>query len=96
MMEQPVKSQRQVAQRTKLGYNQIMNGRETQKAIQEAYAKWSEKVEFTSETGASDKDESEIMAQISTILKGNKPQSEQCALFLEHGGYSTETYSSKR
>ena len=96
MMEQPVKSQRQVALKTKLGYNQIMSRRDTQKAIQEAYAKWSEKVEFTSETGASDKDESEIMAQISTILKGNQPQSEQCALFLEHGGYSTETYSSKR
>ena len=53
-----------------------MNRRETQKAIQEAFAKWSEKVEFTSETGASDKDESEIMAEISTILQGNKPQSE--------------------
>jgi hypothetical protein len=53
-----------------------MSRQDTLKAIQEAYAKWSEKVEFTSETGASDKEESEIMAQISTILQGNKPQSE--------------------
>ena len=51
-----------------------MSRRETQKAIQEAYAKWSVKVEFTSETGASDKDEAEIMETISTILKGNKPE----------------------
>ncbi len=73
-MEQPVKNQRQLAGRTKLGYNQIMNRRETQKAIQEAYAKWSEKVEFTSETGASNTDEANIMEEISTILKGNKPE----------------------
>jgi hypothetical protein len=53
----------------------MMSRIEIQKAIQEAYAKWSEKVEFTSETGASDKDESEIMEQISTILKRNKPPS---------------------
>ena len=51
-----------------------MSRRETQKAIQEAYAKWSEKVEFTSETGASDADESVIMAEIQTILQGNKPE----------------------
>ena len=51
-----------------------MSRRETQKAIQEAYAKWSEKVQFTSETGASDEDESEIMQTISTILKGIKPE----------------------
>ena len=72
-MEQPVKNQR-LAKRTKLGYNQIMSRRETQKAIQEAYSKWSEKVEFTSETGASDKDEAKIMDEISTILQGNKPE----------------------
>jgi len=51
-----------------------MNRREKQKAIQEAYSKWSEKVEFTSETGASNEDESKIMEEISTILQGNKPQ----------------------
>ena len=73
-----------------------MSRRDTLKAIQEAYSKWEEGVKFTSETGASDEDETKIMAQISTILKGNKPQSEQCALFLEHGGYSTQTNSSKR
>ena len=73
-MEQPVKNQRQLAEETKLGYNQIMNRREKQKAIQEAYAKWSEKVEFTSETGASNTDEANIMEEISTILKGNKPE----------------------
>lgn len=73
-MEQPVKNQRLVAERNKLGYNQIMSRRETQKAIQEAYAKWSEKVEFTSETGASNEDESKIMEEISTILQGNKPE----------------------
>ena len=51
-----------------------MNRRETQKAIQEAYAKWEEKVEFTSVTGASNEDESKIMEEISTILQGNKPE----------------------
>ena len=51
-----------------------MSRRDTQKAIQEAYAKWSEKVEFTSETGASNTDEANIMEEISTILKGNKPE----------------------
>ncbi len=51
-----------------------MNRREKQKAIQEAYAKWEEGVKFTSETGASDKDESKIMDEISTILQGNKPE----------------------
>ena len=51
-----------------------MNRREKQKAIQEAYSKWSEKVEFTSETGASNEDESKIMDEISTILQGNKPE----------------------
>ena len=50
--------------------------REKIKAIQEAYAKWEESVEFTSETGASEEDESRIMAEIQTILQGNKPQSE--------------------
>ena len=53
-----------------------MNRRETQKAIQEAYAKWEERVKFTSVTGASNEDESKIMEEISTILQGNKPQSE--------------------
>ena len=72
-MEQPVKNQH-LAKRTKLGYNQIMNRRETQKAIQEAYAKWEEGVKFTSETGASDEDEAKVMDEISTILKGNKPE----------------------
>jgi hypothetical protein len=38
-----------------------MSRRETQKAIQEAYSKWSEKVEFTSDTGASNEDELKIM-----------------------------------
>ena len=51
-----------------------MSRRETQKAIQEAYAKWFEKVEFTSETGASDEDETKLMEEISTILQGNKPE----------------------
>jgi hypothetical protein len=46
------------------------------KAIQEAYSKWEENVKFISETGASDEDESKIMTEISTILQGNKPQSE--------------------
>jgi hypothetical protein len=50
--------------------------REKIKAIQEAYSKWEETVKFTSDTGASDEDESKIMAEIQTILQGNKPQSE--------------------
>jgi len=50
--------------------------REQIKAIQEAYANWEKDVKFTSETGASDEDESLIMAEIQTILQGNKPQSE--------------------
>lgn len=86
-MEQPVKNQRQVAETNKLGYNQIMSRRETQKAIQEAYAKWSEKVAFTSYTGADEKDETLLMEEIQTILQGNKPQSEQHPLSLTHGGY---------
>lgn len=53
-----------------------MSRRDKIKAIQEAYAKWEESVEFTSETGASEEDESRIMAEIQTILQGNKPQSE--------------------
>lgn len=53
-----------------------MSRQETLRAIQEAYAKWQEKTEFTSETGASDEDEAKIMNEISTILQGNKPQSE--------------------
>ncbi len=73
MMEQPVKNQR-LAKRTKLGYNWIMSRRDKLKAIQEAYSKWEEGVNFSSETGGSDEDESKIMAQISTILKGNKPE----------------------
>lgn len=73
MMEQPVKNQH-LPKRTKLEYNQIMSRRETQKAIQEAYSKWSEKVEFTSDTGASNEDELKIMDEISTILQGNKPE----------------------
>ena len=48
--------------------------REKIKAIQEAYAKWEEGVTFTSDTGASDEDESKIMNEISTILQGNKPE----------------------
>lgn len=77
MMEQPVKSQRQVAEINKLGYNQIMTSRRDRlKAIQEAYANWEQGVRFTSETGASDEDESRIMDEVSTILEGNKPQSE--------------------
>jgi hypothetical protein len=51
-----------------------MNRREKQKAIQEAYSKWEEKIKFTSETGASDEDEAKIMDEISTILQGNKPE----------------------
>jgi hypothetical protein len=46
------------------------------RAIQEAYSNWEENVKFTSDTGASDEDESKIMAQIQTILQGNKPKSE--------------------
>jgi hypothetical protein len=53
-----------------------MSRQETLKAIQEAYAKWLEETKFTSETGASDEDEAKIMNEISTILQGNKPQSE--------------------
>ena len=44
------------------------------KAIQEAYSKWEETVKFTSNTGASDEDEAKIMSEITTILKGNKPE----------------------
>jgi len=50
--------------------------REKIKAIQEAYARWEETAKFESMTGASDEDESRIMAEIQTILQGNKPQSE--------------------
>ena len=50
--------------------------RDRLKAIQEAYANWEQGVRFTSETGASDEDESRIMDEVSTILQGNKPQSE--------------------
>ena len=53
-----------------------MSRQETLKAIQEAYSKWQEKTKFISETGGSDKDESEIMDEITTILQRNKPQSE--------------------
>ena len=88
MMEQPERNLLPVAEINKLGYNQIMTTRrEKIKAIQEAYAKWEESVEFTSETGASDEDESRIMAEIQTILQGNKPESEQHPLSLVHGGY---------
>ena len=73
-MEHPVKNQRLVAKRTKLGYNQIMSRRDRLKAIQEAYSKWEEGVKFTSETGASDEDEAKVMDEITTILKGNKPE----------------------
>lgn len=51
-----------------------MSRRDKIKAIQEAYSKWEEGVKFTSETGASDEDESKIMNDISTILQGNKPE----------------------
>jgi len=51
-----------------------MSRRDKIKAIQEAYSKWEEKVTFTSDTGASDEDEAKIMDEISTILKGNKPE----------------------
>ena len=74
MTEHPVKSQRQVAETNKRGYNQIMSRRDKIKAIQEAYSKWEEGVKFTSETGASDEDEAKVMDEISTILKGNKPE----------------------
>ena len=50
--------------------------RDRLKAIQEAYDNWEQGVRFTSETGASDEDESRIMDEVSTILEGNKPQSE--------------------
>jgi len=66
-----------LAKRIKLEYNKTMATRREQiKAIQEAYANWEKDVKFTSETGASDEDESLIMAEIQTILQGNKPQSE--------------------
>ncbi len=51
-----------------------MSRRDKIKAIQEAYSKWEEGVKFTSETGASDEDEAKVMDEISTILKGNKPE----------------------
>ena len=77
MMVRQEKNQRLVAETNKLGYNQKMpTRREKIKAIQEAYSKWEETVKFTSDTGASDEDESKIMAEIQTILQGNKPQSE--------------------
>ena len=77
MMVRQEKNQRLVAEINKLGYNQIMPTRQEKiKAIQEAYSKWEENVKFISETGASDEDESKIMTEISTILQGNKPQSE--------------------
>ena len=52
-----------------------MNRQEKLKAIQEAYSKWLDVVEFKSDTGASDEDEARIMEEIQTILQGNKPQS---------------------
>ena len=51
-----------------------MSRRDKLKAIQEAYSKWEEGVKFTSETGASDEDEAKVMDEITTILKGNKPE----------------------
>jgi len=51
-----------------------MSRRNKLKTIQEAYSKWEEGVKFTSETGASDEDEAKVMDEISTILKGNKPE----------------------
>jgi hypothetical protein len=51
-----------------------MSRRETQKAIQEAYSKWAEKVKFTSYTGADEADETVLMQEIQTILQGNKPE----------------------
>lgn len=90
MTELLAKNLPRVARKTNLGYNQTMTTRrEKLKAIQEAYAKWEESVKFTSMTGASDEDESRIMAEIQTILQGNKPQSEQHPLSLVHGGYCT-------
>lgn len=68
---------RVAVRKTKLGYNKTMTTRrEKIKAIQEAYAKWEETVEFTSPTGASPEDESKIMEEIQTILQGNQPKSE--------------------
>ena len=51
-----------------------MSRRDKIKAIQEAYSKWEQEVKFTSETGASDEDEAKVMDEITTILKGNKPE----------------------
>ena len=51
-----------------------MSRRDRLKAIQEAYSKCEEGVKFTSETGGTDEDESKIMDEITTILKGNKPE----------------------
>jgi hypothetical protein len=51
-----------------------MSRRDKIKAIQEVYSKWEEGIKFTSETGASDEDEAKVMDEISTILKGNKPE----------------------
>ena len=51
-----------------------MNRRDKIKAIQEVYSKWQEGVKFVSETGASDEDEAKVMDEITTILKGNKPE----------------------
>ena len=51
-----------------------MSRRDRLKAIQEAYSNWQEGVKFTSETGASDEDEAKVMDEITTILKGNKPE----------------------
>ena len=51
-----------------------MNRQEKLRAIQMAHLKWSESAKFTSEIGASDEDESKIMDEITTILKGNKPE----------------------
>jgi hypothetical protein len=51
-----------------------MSRRDKIKAIQEAYSKWEQGVKFTSETGASDEDEAKVMDEITTILKGNKPE----------------------
>lgn len=77
MTAPPARNQPQGAEINKLGYNYIMTSRRDKlKAIQEAYANWEKDVKFTSETGASDEDESLIMAEIQTILEGNKPKSE--------------------
>ena len=51
-----------------------MSRRDRLKAIQEVYSKWQEGVQFVSETGASDEDEAKVMDEITTILKGNKPE----------------------